>query len=85
MPARIEFHSTIEKRLKRLPKNIQVRFWAVVEVLKDNPLAGMPLKGDFKGERKYRIGDYRILYKFFSKDKTVFVYRIESRQGVYKN
>ena len=85
MPAQVEFHSTVEKRLKRLPKNIQERFWVVVERLKENPLAGIPLKGDFKGERKYRIGDYRILYRYFSKDKTVFIYQIESRQGVYKN
>lgn len=85
MSAQVEFHGTIEKRLKKVPKNIEVRFWTAVERLKENPLAGIPLKGDFKGERKYRIGDYRILYKFFSKDKIVFIYRIESRQGVYKN
>ena len=83
--ARAEFHNTIEKRLKKLPKNIQTRFFSIVQRLKINPLAGMPLKGDFEGERKYRIGDYRIVYRFFPKDKTVFIYRIESRQGVYKN
>lgn len=49
MSAQVEFHGTIEKRLKKLPKNIEVRFWTVVERLKENPLAGIPLKGDFKG------------------------------------
>lgn len=85
MAIKVEFHGTIEKRLKKLPKNILVRFFIVVKHLKENPLAGMPLKGDFKGDRKYRIGNYRILYRYFSKDKTIFIYRVESRQGVYKN
>lgn len=81
---KVIFHSTIEKNLKKLPNNIQKRFFKTVDIVRINPLAGIPLKGEFKDERKYRIGDYRIVYKFYRKEKTVLIYRIESRQGVYK-
>lgn len=81
---KIIFHNTIEKNLKKLPNNIQKRFFKTVDIIKINPLVGIPLKGEFKDERKYRIGDYRIVYKFYRKEKTVLIYRIESRQGVYK-
>lgn len=81
---KVIFHNTIEKNLKKLPNNIQKRFFKTVDTIRINPLAGIPLKGEFKSERKYRIGDYRIVYKFYHKEKTVLIYRIESRQGVYK-
>lgn len=82
---RVIFHNTIEKSLKRLPNNIQKRFPKTVDIIKLNPLSGIPLKGEFEGERKYRIGNYRVVYKFYRKEKTVLIYRIESRQGVYRN
>ena len=82
---RIAFHSNVEKSIKKLPYNVRVRFFKAIELLRQQPLAGIPLKGEFKGERKYRFGEYRLLYKYFSKEKTILIYRVESRQGAYKH
>ena len=52
----------------KVPKNIRERFFIAISRLETNPLVGIPLKGEFEGSRKVRLGDWRI----------------ESRQGVYK-
>lgn len=85
MTIKAYFYSNIEKSLKKLPEFVTERFYATIDLLKINPLAGIPLKGTLKGYRKYRIGDYRIVYKYHPKEKILVIYRIESRQGVYKN
>ena len=78
-------YNNVEKNLKRLPRIITERFYKTLDLLKNDPLAGIPLKGTLKGYRKYRIGDYRIVYRYHSKEKALIIYRIESRQGAYKN
>jgi len=85
MTIRVYLYNNVEKGLKKLPKSVTERFYKVLDLLKNNPLAGIPLKGTLKGYLKYRIGDYRIVYRYQSKEKALIIYRIESRQGVYKN
>lgn len=84
MAAKILFHSKVEKDLKKLPRNVRERFFKVVSHLEANPLTGTPLKGEFEGSRKVRLGDWRIVYQFSPKTQKVIIYRIESRQGIYK-
>lgn len=85
MTIRAYFYNQVEKNLKQLPKFVTERFYAIIDLLKIDPLAGIPLKGTLKGYRKYRIGDYRIVYKYNPKEKALIIYRVESRQDVYKN
>ncbi len=40
------------------------------------------LKGEFAGLRKYRVGDYRVVYVIIESD--VIVLRIRHRKDVYK-
>ena len=41
------------------------------------------LQGAFAGLRKYRVGDYRVIYAIL--DDSVLVVRIQHRKEVYKN
>lgn len=79
MAIRVYFYSNVEKSLKKLPKLVAERFYKALDLLRNDPLTGIPLKGTLKGYRKYRIGDYRIVYKYQPKEKALVVYRIESR------
>lgn len=85
MASTVIFYRDVKKNLKKIPKHVQERFFHTVELLQDQPLLGIPLHGRFHGSRKYRIGDYRIVYRYDPKSKTLVILRIESRQGVYKN
>jgi mRNA interferase RelE/StbE len=40
------------------------------------------LKGKFSGLRKYRVGEYRVIYVIIEKD--VIILRIGDRKEVYK-
>lgn len=85
MPAKeLILQKSAKKGLRRLPLNIHKRVIKSLEVIKNNPLVGKKLKGELKNYSKFRMGDYRIVYKFHHKKKIVEVVKIEHRQGVYK-
>lgn len=85
MPAKILFTSRkVDKQLSKLPLKVNIRVVQALRQLKQNPLAGAKLGGELSGNYKFRVGDYRIVYKFDSKESRVEVAKIEHRQGVYK-
>ena len=51
-----------------------------------NPFAFEVLSGEFKGLRKVRIGDYRLIYRIDSENesKTVRLLFVAHRRGVYR-
>ena len=72
------------KEILKLPLSIQNKISKSFSLLKLNPPAGARLQGRLGGNYKFRIGDYRIVYKFNSKESLVEVVKVEHRQGVYK-
>lgn len=73
-----------DKQLSRLTSNIQKRVVRALEVIKQKPLSGIKLQGELSDYRKYRVGDYRIVYRFEVKESTAIIVKIEHRQGVYQ-
>lgn len=45
--------------------------------------SGKPLKGKFKGKRRIRIGDYRMIYWINQKEKSVYIISVGHRKNVY--
>ena len=84
MPAKVILHRRAERDLRKLHKPFFKAVWRALEDLEKNPLGGLPLLGELAGKRKYRVGDWRIIYEFLTKEKIVIVYKIESRGQVYK-
>lgn len=85
MPAKYFYISKeVDKDIIKLPLAIQNRIEKAFDLLKENPLLGIKLHGQLKGYSKFRIGDYRIVYKFSSKRQLVEVVKVEHRQGVYR-
>ncbi len=74
----------VQKRAGKLPSYISKRLPEALLRLKENPLLGERLHGELSDYYKYRIGDYRIIYRFDSKKSLLEVIMIEHRQGVYK-
>lgn len=73
-----------DKELSKLPLQIQKRVIKAFEIIKNNPVTGIKLHGEFEDFYKFRVGDYRIVYMFNPNDSIVSVVKIEHRQGVYK-
>ena len=83
MAYNVVYKKSVYRDLKKLPKAEVVRILEQIE----NELAAKPeshpvLKGQFAGLRKYRIGDYRVIYALLDTD--ILVLRIGNRRDVYK-
>ena len=85
MPAK---YLIVDKRLRRqllkIPLPIHQRIIKALNSIKANPVSGIKLHGELQQYYKFRVGDYRIVYRFNSKESLVQVVRIEHRQGVYR-
>lgn len=73
-----------KKKLKKFPTEIHIRIITAFVEIQNNPLVGEKLRGELQGYYKFRVGDYRIVYSFNSKQSKVSVVKIEHRQGIYK-
>ena len=85
MVFRIEFKSSVSRDLKQIDKKIAGKILSQInETLAKNPSEmGEPLKGEFSGLYKIRLGDYRIIYAII-KNETVLVLRIRHRSKSYE-
>lgn len=82
---RVEYAKGIVKDLLGLPPAIRRKAIQVIEQqLASTPTAGIPLSGPYRGLRKYRVGDWRIIYKIEASRLVIFVLRIRHRKDVYR-
>lgn len=82
----LDFSQKAKKFLKSLDKHIYERIVSRIENLQENPVpSDSKFIGRDKGEKvfRYRVGDYRVLYKLKEKDKIVLITKIEKRSKVY--
>ena len=83
MAYNIVYKKSVQRDLKKLSKAEAHRVLnQVEEELSENADTHPVLKGQFAGLRKYRIGDYRVIYAIVGAD--VLVLRIGHRKDVYK-
>jgi len=82
----VNFSDKVKRFLNKLDKHIAFRIVDRLENLKENPV---PSDAVFIGREggdkvfRYRIGDYRALYKLKDSEKIVLVTKIDKRPRVY--
>lgn len=81
----LRIKASAAKELERVPPSHRLRIVAAIDRLENYPLAGSTLKGDLRGLRRLRVGDYRILYEVRNNDLVVLVVRIAHRRDAYRN
>ena len=80
----ISFKSSVSKDLKKIDKKKLKEILDKIETELSKNAEGNPtLKGKFSGLRKYRVGDYRVIYTILN-NKTVLILRIAHRKEVYR-
>ncbi len=55
----------------------------VIDRLSLHPDLGKFLKGEWKGYRSYRTGDYRIVYRIEHAKLIIYIITIDNRKSVY--
>lgn len=84
MPYRIEFKRSVARDLRRLDKSEADRL--LTKLADELPVraASCPeLTGKFAGLRKFRVGDYRVIFAILG--DAVLVTRIAHRRDVYRD
>lgn len=83
MAYNVVYKESVLRDLKKLSKAEVSRILDQIEQeLTKKPESYPVLKGQFAGLRKYRIGDYRVIYALMGAD--ILVLRIGNRRDVYK-
>lgn len=81
--AKVFYKASVERDLKKLDRAMAARLLAKLErTFAVHPDAGQPLRGEFQGLFRYRVGDYRIVYT--KVPDGVLVLRIGHRREVYR-
>lgn len=83
MAYNIVYKNSVQRDLKKLSKTEASRILDQIEKELSKKADTYPvLKGQFAGLRKYRVGDYRVIYAILGED--VLILRIGHRRDVYK-
>lgn len=83
MAYNIVYKKSVQRDLKKLSKPEAKRILDLIEKeLIKQPESNPSLKGPFAGLRKYRVGDYRVIYALLDFD--ILILRIGHRKNVYK-
>jgi mRNA interferase RelE/StbE len=77
----VRFTSRFSKNIRRLSREYQIKVIREINILKTNPYAGKPLRGEWKGVYSLRVGEYRVLYQV--KGEEVLLLVIGHRKHVY--
>ena len=79
----VTYKKSVQRDLKPLSKSEAKRILDQIEqeLVKD-PESNPSLKGQFAGLRKYRVGDYRVIYSLLETE--IRILRISYRRDVYK-
>ena len=80
----IRIRDSARRELAQLPRDVRERVIAAVDALREQPLAGSPLKGGLRGLRRQRVGDYRILYELLDDELIILVVRVAHRRESYR-
>ncbi|MGL9778924.1 MAG: type II toxin-antitoxin system RelE family toxin [Wolbachia sp.] len=77
---------SIRKDISAFPETIKLRIKnAIRGRIATDPIGnGEPLQGKFKGQRKLRICDYRIIYRVNTLERIVTITSIKHRRESYK-
>ena len=57
---------------------------AAIDRLAETPHLGAALKGDLRGLRRIRVGDYRVVYEVRNDELIVLVVRVAHRREAYR-
>ncbi len=79
----ITFKKSVEKDLKRISKQNAKRILDRIDKeLSNHPDRYPALTGQFAGLRKFRIGDYRVIFVIMDSD--ILILKIQNRKDVYR-
>ena len=86
MAYRVTFRPEAEEDFERLDPQVAQRILRKIRWLSENfeLVTPQPLKGEWKGKYKLRVGDYRDVYSVREAERRITVHPAKHRREVYK-
>lgn len=72
------------KQLHNLAPDVRSRVVAALRAIQKDPTQGVKLLGPLEGSRRYRVGDYRIVYQVDPANRVIAVENIRHRGHAYR-
>ena len=82
---KIELKIAARKSLERLEKKDQLRIYAAIELLGDNPRPPLAVKIKGSDYFRVRVGDFRILYSIDAGRLIILLIDIGHRREIYRS
>ena len=76
----IRIKGSAARELRRVAKQDRIRLVEAIDRLAQTPHLGTALKGDLRGLRRLRVGDYRVMYEVRDDELIVLVVRVAHRR-----
>lgn len=80
----IRIRESAARDLARAAKPDRTRIVAAIDRLAETPYLGTALKGDLRGLRHVRVGDWRVLYEVRDDELIVLVVRVAHQREAYR-
>lgn len=84
MGYRVVLTEQAARDVRGLSRDAARRCRNALALLQKDPSRGQPLKGEWKGLYRYRVGDFRIIYRIRRQELVVVVIAIGHRREVYR-
>ena len=83
---KIIYLEEVSSDIKIIPNNMQKIIRGAIEtrIMIDPYSYGKPLRYSWKGHRRLRVGDYRVIYKIIEEEQKITVIAIKHRKEVYE-
>ncbi|MBN1695763.1 type II toxin-antitoxin system RelE/ParE family toxin [candidate division WOR-3 bacterium] len=87
MAYKVIIHEDARKELQKLAPEVAGRITKKIRrhLIKAPADLGVPLRGEFAGLYRYRVGDWRVIYSIAFEQETIIILRVEHRRTVYRN
>jgi len=80
----LRYHPSAVDEINELEESVKERVRKKLVRLKDESLEGKPLKGELKGFRSSRVGNYRIVFTISDHKEIIYVLYVGHRSKVYE-
>ena len=80
----IRIEKEAAKTLAKTTKPDRIRIIEAIDRLKEQPDLGKQLSNRWKGLRRIRVGNYRVIYGMKHKELVILVVRIGHRKDIYR-
>ncbi len=80
----IRIKESAAKELRRVARPERTRIVSAIDRLAETPHLGAALKGDLRGLRRIRVGDYRVVYEIRDDELVVLAVRVAHRRDAYR-